>query len=67
VEHLLAERFGNPKAGLPLEVVQNGPHGGQVAGRLGLKQQTSPADTAEVDYDRSVGDDDHPGNKVLKV
>jgi len=27
-EHLLAERFGDPEAGLALEVVQNGPHGG---------------------------------------
>jgi hypothetical protein len=38
-EHLLAERVGNPEAGIPSEVVQNGPHGGQEAGRLGLKQQ----------------------------
>jgi hypothetical protein len=38
-EHLLAERVGNPETGISLELVQNGPHDGQEAGRLGLKQQ----------------------------
>jgi hypothetical protein len=32
-----------------------------------LKQQASLAEAAEVDYDGSVGNNDHLGNKVLKV
>ena len=43
-EHLLTERIGNPETGLPLEVVQNGLHSGQQAGRLGLKQEAQNAD-----------------------
>ena len=36
-EHLLPERFSDPEASLPLEVVQDRPYGRQESGSFGLK------------------------------
>ena len=46
---MLAQRFGNPKTSLPLEVIQRSANGGQEPGRLSLKQHAQNADRSKTE------------------